>query len=57
MLLLGKDNLTACAYYYLSAALGLASMTFVTKDFELVPKEPVYVWIAILAGLGVYYLA
>jgi hypothetical protein len=57
MLLLGKGNLTACAYSNLASALGSASMMFVTKDFAHVPKWPFYTVLAFRTGLGLYLLA
>jgi hypothetical protein len=57
MLIMGKDNLTAWAYSNLACALGIASMIFVTKDFETVPKGPFYAFLALRAGLGLYLLA
>ena len=59
-LVLGKENLTACAYSFIGWALGIAIQVFMTKDIEQFDHFPMwltYAWIVTLSSLGFYYLA
>lgn len=55
---LGADKLVAAGLYWLSAFLGFAIMTFITKDWakQNVQVLPIYIWLLIVAALSGAFL-
>jgi hypothetical protein len=56
LVMTGFDSIVSAGIIWIFVGLCLASMLYMTKDFEVERKTPIFLWILFLNGMGIYAL-